>query len=173
MSEKCPDCGAELQIGDWPFCRRTGSHEPTRARLSQTFDPVVIHRDAAGNVRFPASPDSPVPSGFAKVELRTVHEVRKFEREVNGKERARWDEHRERVARAAEESTRARRSELLDAMQHMSPYGRDFARQAMDANDRKSAGSYDAGFHIEAFSQDSSNRAPHRDERTGWRARRS
>ena len=49
---------------------------------AQRFDPVVIHRDQAGNVRYPGRSDAPVPEGFMKVELTDFAQVRKFEREM-------------------------------------------------------------------------------------------
>lgn len=144
-------------------------------RDAQRFSPVVIHRDSAGNVRFPGAPDAAVPAGFEKVELRTVAEVRQFERGMDAKERARFESGQAREADFYAERQRRDRAELRVAMQRMTPYGRDFARVAMEENDRKDAGrktSYDPNFHVECFSMDSSNREAYRDERTNWRARK-
>src|SRR4051812_19311335 len=49
-------------------------------RSAQAFEPVVVHRDRHGNVRFPGSANAKVPEGFMKVELRTSREVHAFER---------------------------------------------------------------------------------------------
>jgi len=168
----CNHCGKKLELGDWPYCPHGSVFSVNAAR----FDPSVVYRNAAGEYSFPTSPDAaykPAPEGFEKVELTKAHEIRKFENTVNSQERKKWDEHQERLARASEESARARRADLRAAMQHMTPFGRDFARAAMDANDRKGRGSFDAGFRVSAFSDDASNREPYRDERTGWRSQRS
>lgn len=149
---KCADCGAELEHGDWPFCGGKNNHASVFNVNAQRFDPVVIHRDAAGNVRYPGRSDAPVPKGFERVELRTVAEVRHFERDVDRKEAARFDLSRTR----SEENFRAhqeqQRSDLRQEMRHMSNQGRDFARHAIEQNNKRDRGRYDAGFRVEALS---------------------
>lgn len=140
--------------------------------MAQSFAPVVVHKDAQGNYRFPGSPDAAVPPGFERVELRTTAEVRRFERDVNRAEAERHD-----GAQVREEGFYAgfkaqQRAELRAAMARMSPAGRDFAREAMRANDERPRGRFDAGFYVESFSVDSSNREPQRDESTGWRTKK-
>ncbi len=172
------DCGHE---GTYWF-RRNGKIacfqcdsplEWSRTTTAAPFEPVVFFEDAAGNKRFPAAPDAPVPAGFERRELRTIHEVRNFERAVNQEERAEWDEYRNAEDRAFGEQRQARHAELRAAMQHMSPYGRDFAQVAMEQTNRKGRGSYEAGFRLEVFSENAGNREAYRDERTGWRSRRA
>lgn len=143
-----------------------------RSKDAQPFDPVVVHRDAQGNYRFPGSPDAPVPTGFQRIELRTTEEVRRLERDVNRHESGRHEQ-----AAAREEGFYAglksrQRAELRAAMARMSPTGRAFAEEAMRASDDRPRGRFDAEFHVEAFSQDSSNREPQRDASTGWRPRK-
>lgn len=170
----CPKCGAELRRGDWPFCDAPGGHGSVFNVNAARFDPVLIFEDAGGHVRFPGSPDDPVPPGFAKRELRTVQEVRQFEGRMNREERARWEKRQEAEHNAFEAAQRQRRAELRDAMQHMSEFGKDFCRHAIAENDRRSGGgSFDPGFRVEVFSQDASNREDHRSERTGWQRRRA
>jgi hypothetical protein len=123
-------------------------------------------------VRFPASPDAPVPSGFAKRELTNIHEIRKFENRINSEERRRWDERKTREEMTFNEQRQQRHAELRQAMQRMSPYGRDFAQIAMEQTNGKRRGNYDAQFRVDVFSNDSSNRDPHCDRSTGWRDRR-
>lgn len=143
-----------------------------RRTLAQAFSPVVIHRDVNGNIRFPGHPDAPIPDGFQKVELRTVREVRALEREMNVRERARFEEAQYREEQAFSAEQRERRAELRQMMRHMTPAGRALAEEAMRQNDERPRKSYDPNFHVEAFSQDSSNREAYRDERTGWRGRK-
>lgn len=166
---KCLNCGAELEIGDWPFC----PHGSVSRRWASSFDPVVIHRGKNGSVRFPARGDARVPEGYAKVELRTIQEIRRFEREINQQERAIHDDHQAREEHALTPDRSARRAEVRDAMRRMTPLGRDFARLAMKRNDERPRGNFDAGFHIEVFEQDSSNREPHCDQRTDWKERKA
>ena len=57
-------------------------------------------------------------------------------------------------------------------MEGMSNYGRDFAREAIDRGNNKRLQTREVGFHLDVFSNDSSNREVHRDERTQWRGRK-
>ena len=164
----CAGCGRTLEVGDWPFC----PHGSTLGRFAQGFDPVVIHRDAAGNIRYPASIHAPVPEGYQRVELRTVHEVRKFEAEVNQRERAASDQHLSVREKQFSEKQAANRRELRTAMEGMSNYGRDFAREAIERGNNKRPQTREVGFHLDVFSNDSSNREVHRDERTQWKGRK-
>lgn len=145
---KCNHCGQEIEYGDYPFC----PHETTFSVNAQRFDPVVIHRDAAGNVRYPGRADAAVPHGFQKVELRTLAEVRHFEREVGRKEAARYDESRTRSEENFRQHQEQQRSDLRQHMQSMSNHGRDFARHAMDENNKRGRKKYEAGFRVEALS---------------------
>lgn len=168
MTPNCLHCGKVLAIGDWPYC----PHESIYPQGAAHFDPVVVHKDGQGNYRFPGSPDALVPPGFERVELRTTAEIRRMERDVNRGEGERHD-----GAQAREEGFYAglkaqRRSELRAAMTHMTPTGRAFAEEAMRQTDERPRGRFDANFHVEAFSQDASNREPYRDEATGWRPRK-
>lgn len=139
---------------------------------AQRFDPVVVHVDKQGNIRFPGHADAACPAGYERRELRTVNEVRSFERHVNLKDRVEWEQRQAIREQQFSEQQSANRRELRSAMERMSQRGRDFAELAMRRNnDRKKAQFHD-GFFVEAFSQDSSNRDAYRDERTGWKGRR-
>jgi hypothetical protein len=154
----CAKCGARLEF--------------TRESTAQAFDPIVIHVDSQGNKRFPASPDAPVPPGFEKRELRTVREVREFERTVNREERQRWDETKIREEMTFDPQRRERHRELRSEMQHMTPFGRAFAEYAMQQTNGKSRGNYDPQFRVDIFSTDASNREEYRDTKTSWRGRK-
>jgi hypothetical protein len=169
----CPKCGAELHRGDWPFCDAPGGHGSVFNVNAARFEPVLVFEDAGGNVRFPGSHDDPVPPGFAKRELRTIHEVRAFENRMNREERARWERHQEAEHNAWSAAEKERRAQLRAEMQHMSAAGRDFARYAMEQNDRRPRENFDPGFRIAVFSDDASNREAHRSERTGWAGRKA
>jgi hypothetical protein len=164
----CNKCGKGLEIGDFPFC----PHESIYPQHAQTFDPVVIHRNEAGEVRFPGRTDAQVPAGYEKVELRTLAEVRKFEREMNARDRAVHASAQERSRIQMEQLRLKERGELLQMMQQMSPFGRDLTRVAIQATDERARKEYDPGFRVEVFSDDASNREAHRDRETGWKERR-
>lgn len=125
--------------------------------------PVVIHVDRGGAVRFPGNSDAKVPKGFNKVELRTIPEIEKFEREMNRKFHAEAEQHHENEARVFGEIRAQLRSELRQRMQTMSALGRDFARAAMEANDRRPRKSSDTGFHLQVLHFNASNREPFRE----------
>src|SRR5262245_28429608 len=69
------------------------------SRNAQSFEPVVVHVDKDGNVRFPGRADAKVPKGYEKRELTTVREVRKFEGQMNERERRKWSQHLENEER--------------------------------------------------------------------------
>lgn len=148
MTTICKDCGQEIHHGDYPFC----PHESTLSLNAQRFSPVVIFRNADGHVRLPGSTDIAPPAGFERVELKTVHEVRKFEREMNQREHAKHEDSRYRDSQACEAARTKLRGELRMAMQQMSPLGRDFARYAIEQTNNRRKGRYDAGFRVEALS---------------------
>lgn len=149
---KCGTCGAELTFGDWPFCGGKNSHSSILKTHAQRFAPIVYFQDKAGNKRFPGRSDAPPPKGFERVELRTVPEVRKFEREMNRAERERWDRHKVREELTFGPMRKQSRSELIAMMQSFSNLGKDFARLAMKKNDEKRRGDYDAQFRVEVLS---------------------
>ena len=143
------------------------------SRLAQGFKPSVIFRDAKGNVQFPGRSADQPPKGYTRVELRSSREVFRFEREMDMRCKREHDRSAEAEARRAAEVRGKLRGELRSMMQHMTPYGRDFARAAMDRNDRAPTKSYDPGFHLPVFHFNSSNIPPHRSEDTDWKERRA
>lgn len=136
----CPACGARAVRVFLP-----------RHRNAQNFDPVVIFRGPKGKVRFPGRSDAPTPQGYERVELRTSHEVHKFEREMNAKEMSKYQNRQEREERCYEPFHSAMRSQLRAHAQHFSQQGRDFAELAMRENNNRPRERFDPGFHIEAF----------------------
>lgn len=149
------DCGSEAQ-------RVFLSHREYRA---QSFDPVLVYRDAGGHYSFPGRNHGPVPKGKEPIYLTTLPAIRKFENQMSNKERERYFAHKERQENRFAPWIANARSELRQKMQHMSAKGRAFAEAAMQENDRHSDVDtrFDPGCHFEAFSQDSSNRDAHYD----------
>ena len=180
---RCPQCRKVFEKMEAWDAEKTACEcgaEAVRVFLSrreyraQAFDPVLVFRDASGHYRFPGRNSGEVPKGYEPVFLRTTAEVRKFEKQMNAKERERYMIHKEREEATYREFLGSRRSELRQRIQHMSQFGRDFAEAAMRANDEAPSADhkFDPAFHIEAFSFDSSNRDPHTDRDSGFRGRK-
>jgi hypothetical protein len=164
----CSQCGAELQIGDFPFC----PHGSIYAQTAQHFDPIVVHQAPDGSYSFPASVDAPVRPGYVKVEIRTLREADRITREVNSREDAaiRQQHHVEQAQREAKRSEY--RAQLDRAKERFSPKGREFAEKMREyVNSKRRPGPGSANFHIDVFANDRSNREVHRDARTDWKSR--
>lgn len=158
---RCSVCQQELAIGDWPYC----PHGPAYSRNAQSFDPVLVYRDASGHVRFPGRNSGPAPKGYEPVYLRTRREVDRFTQSMNTRERERYFRHKERSEAAFATFLSDARSALRQRMQHMSPAGRALAEAAMRTHDRQPDvnPNFDPGCHFEAFEYDASNRDAQRD----------
>lgn len=177
-SDTCPEV-AEYRPSFW---------YSSRVQLAQRFSPVVIHRDVDGNVRYPGHANAPVPEGFQKVELATIHDVRKFEAEINKQDSAKSEKFRaarasfldgqlEANRRAVDEIIAGGKWEGTDEQgriierRGISPRGLKILEQLREASKQKQAqgrSSSNPAFFVEAFTQNASNREHHRDEATGW-----
>lgn len=61
-----------------------------RAQWSER-DGVVVFRDpATGAIRYPGRNDTPTPAGYERVEMRSLREVERFEREHNVRSEVAW-----------------------------------------------------------------------------------
>ena len=165
----CESCGNEVFVGDWPWC----PHGSVHGRFAQGFDPVVIHRDAEGNVRLPGNKSDVPPEGFERVELTTINQVRQLEAAMNGKARREWEDWKQRESEHFSGLQREGRRALRERMREMSPLGRMFAEYAMAQNDSRRRPDFDPNFFVEVFSMDASNREAYRDAETGWKPRRA
>lgn len=139
----------------------------TSVANAQRFSPVVIHRDAEGNIRFPGNVNSPVPEGFEKVELRDFQQIRKFEKEVNDKERRKIDEHQGNKAKFLDHHLEGNREAMREIVSRFSPRGRRFYESMREVSEQKQkqfrGRANSPNFYIEAFSMDSSNRDGYHD----------
>lgn len=157
---ECP-CGSHMEY--LPSFTRPGD--------AQNFSPVVIHRDALGNIRYPGSADAPVPLGYEKVELRDLHSVRKFEAEVNSRDLAQSVQFSEAQKSLREGQLKENRRVMDGLVKNFTPRGKRFYDQMREVSEKKSASGHnrpDPSFFVEAFSQNSSNREDHRDAASGW-----
>jgi hypothetical protein len=165
----CSQCGAELEIGSWPYC----PHGSLYAQPAQHFDPIVVHQAADGSYSFPASVDAPIRPGYRKVEIRTLREADRITREVNSREDAKIEQvHRERQSQLAANVIKSR-AELDQAKSRFTPQGREFAAKMREyVNQKRRPGPGRANFHIDVFANDQSNREAHADARTDWKSRK-
>jgi hypothetical protein len=154
-------------------CGHTLHYKPSFWYNSQArrFDPVVIHRDALGNVRFPGSSSAPVPEGFQRVELTDFHQIRQFEKEINQRD-VREAEHFRNTRQAfldgqLKENRRVMEGELLPRFTQRGRKFYDAMRQVSEQRRLAGTKSSKPEFHVEAFSMDSSNREIHTDIRNG------
>jgi hypothetical protein len=152
----CEKCGSSVHVGDWPWC----PHAAATRRREIACAPVVIYKDAQGNVGYVGSSDPNIRSakdyekkGYQRVEM-NYYEARKWTRENNIQLRADHARQLERLQAKYEEEQAERRADLRAEMRHMSPLGRAMAQAAIEANNRKEAKAYysqDLGFHIEGL----------------------
>lgn len=160
-------------------CSEVAEHRPTfwytsaLGRKAQGFVPVVVHVDGEGNVRLPAHTDAPMPPGFRKVELTDINAIRKFENNMNTVERQKMQEHQSNKTRSLNAQFKENRSAMAEIVKRFSPRGQKFYEAMRDVSERKQAqfaarGIPEPNFHIEAFSQDSTNREDYRDAANDW-----
>ena len=173
-------------------CAEMGEYRPSfyysSAVNAQGFSPVVIHRDINGNVRFPGQSNAPVPEGFQKVELCTVAEVRKFEKEISLRDSSKADQFREVRSKFLDGQLDANRRAVDEIVaggkwlgtdesgrpverQGISPRGLkilDQLRAASQMKQQQGRSHARPEFYVEAFSKDASNRDDHRDSSTQW-----
>lgn len=164
-------------VCDEAGCTEVAKYVPTfwytSVRNAQGFTPVVIHRDAEGNIRLPAHVDAPMPPGFQKVILSDIHQIRKFEKDMNTVERAKIQDHARNKIRNMDGQLAENRRAMSEIVRKFSPRGRKFyeaMRAASEAKQKQFAarGLPEPNFHVEAFSQDSSNREQYRDQKNDW-----
>jgi hypothetical protein len=171
---QCPVCGKVFEkMVNWDEERTpcacgqmaTRVFLSKRAYRAQAFDPVLVYRDRSGHHRFPGRNSGQVPKGYEPIYLKTTSDVRRFEKQMNQAERERYFTHKERTEKAFAEPLKYGREHLRQAMQRMSPLGRDLAEAAMRANDNADGvdTKFNPEFHLNAFSFDSSNRDSHYD----------
>jgi len=158
--------------------------------MAQPFTPTTIHVNAKGEINFAMHSNAPIPPGYEKRELRTIAEIRKFEKQMNEKQRVEYVEHKSREHERFSAMQRERRKTMRQALEtgscmmrdkdgnpqrvDFSEADKDLARYAMEQNDQRAymQRNWDAGFFLEALSMDSSNREGYRDVLTGWKTRR-
>lgn len=174
-----PACGhlfeAYRHAADWPAvppCEKCASPDTEQAhlppRIRWTVAPVIVFRAPDGTHRFPGEADGAsarkyAAQGFTRVEIRSATDMRRFERTMNRDEQRRATDAFERAEHQRSRSETARRRALYHEMEHMTPLGRDLAREAMARGDAIRRAPHVVGFHSEIYNVDRSNREDSRD----------
>jgi hypothetical protein len=168
-SVSCPKCGCNAE--------RVFLPRSERPENANRFSPVVVFRKRDGTFRFPGRANERTPKDCERVELRDIHQVRKFERDENQRLK---DIHQESMARRGA-NYRAMKKEFREQLKarlgSMSPRARKLAEFAMAQSDARESHSsqasrYDAGFRIDCFSNDRGNRSEFIDADTDWKRKR-
>lgn len=176
----CGACGERAEVyraaADWPAtppCPACGAatEQTHLPRALATAPPVIVFQAPDGSYRFPGEPDGEssrryAAMGYQRREIRGVQEMDRFEREVSRREDSRAQRRNESRLAGQEAREAITRSNLRQMMQSMSRRGRDVARAAMAANDRKKSNTTaPTNFHAEVNHYDRGNREPSRDAR--------
>lgn len=160
----CPECGVTAER-HWI----TASEAPLP-------NAVVVYQAPDGSFRFPGDPNGLSAKqyerqGLKRVEARGWAEVRQLEHTIEQHENRNRGQHQDHLQARREAGQHARRGELFYRMKTMSRLGREVARLSIErSNNRPLPRRGEAGFHVEAYSNDRSNREQSRDER-GMRRR--
>lgn len=178
MQSQCPECGAALNIGDWPFCNKTGVHGSIYPDDAQSFQPLIVDRDVeTGQLSYPGSASDPVPTGHVRETLSTISQVDRFCRDRSMEE----TEKRRLTIRAEREyfdqRTKERREQIRSVIAKRGFSGKlfDMITQRIDARREKRYTDLlnrEVHFFSDVFAFNSSNRNPHSDESTGWKSRK-
>jgi hypothetical protein len=135
------DCGKQAKLVFLP------------RRKQRNFDPIVVFRDPeTGKYSYPGRSDEPTPSGYERVELHNIPEVRRFEAEINCEQQRQHEIRGIREELTFEPGRRERRAQLYKEMASMSNRGRDFARVAIEHANQERKPKYDPGFRVEVLS---------------------
>ncbi len=141
-------------------CRQDGCNEtahlvflPRTFRNAQFAQPIVVFKNTkTGKFRFPGKADNPTPTGFERLEIRSVAEARKFEKHMNLKEKERYEQRKIMDEIEMAPVRDYMRAELRKKMEHFSPFGRAFAEAAIkETNERPRNYNFDPGFRIEVL----------------------
>lgn len=140
-------------------CRRKAEQVFKPTHNSTFAKPIVVFRNAKGEVAYPGDPTDPAPKGYERQELRTIREIESFEREIGSKERGRAEKFAEAENAFFESRRKQNRSDLRMAMQSWSPIMRAAAEQAMRKTDERQKRVADGGVRVHILHFDQSNRA--------------
>ena len=171
----CKECGAEVFIGDWPWCPHGTVHESNARR----FDDIVVWQSNADPEKysFPGQANERVPDGYHKIVISNLRQGDQFTSRFNDLERQRLQTERDQRWALDDAGIRERRanedalgtvSTRADALRRSVREWADRRREEM----RKKHSRIDPQFHNDALSYNSGNRNSYSGEETGWRERK-
>ena len=184
----CKECGAEVLIGDWPWC----PHGLIRNADSRAFQPIEVWQSNTDPEKysFPGIADEPVPDGYHKIVISNLREGDQFTARFNELERRRLEQERQLrhtlddagvKDRRAEEDARGwvmradgtkfyvRGNARAEALQRAARLWADKVRERR----RAARSRVDPHFHIQVLSFESGNRNSHSSAETNWRERKN
>lgn len=163
---QCSTCGGSYAIGDWPMCggnpenhtRPHGSFAPGDAL---PFTPVVVFKNAKGEMRYPGSSQQAPPPGFVREEITTTRRVRSLQREMDLHAKIEHEMNTQRIYAEQDRTLKARHEKFREKAKKMTPEGQGFAKLAMEISRKKLEQSrdkpYNPGSFVDAFENNRSN----------------
>lgn len=184
----CKECGAEVFIGDWPWCPHGSVHSENARR----FDDIVVWQSNSDpdKYSFPGQANETVPDGYHKVVISNMREGDRFTARFNELERQKLQEERDMRRTLDDAGIRDRRAEEDARGWVMKADGSKFyirgnaraealqraAREWADKRREAKRGRHpriDPNFHIQVLSFNSGNRSSYSGPETNWRERKS
>lgn len=133
---KCEDCGATLQVGDWPFCTKEG-HPPARP-ASAFFAPMAVFKGPQGQVWIPPSTQSKPPKGFVREEINNRRQAEALCKDLGEKDRAKFNDAQRREREFFEKNFSRNRAEIMKMYEGVDdPKVREFMDVTMREMDRR------------------------------------
>lgn len=175
MTTTCPDCGHEIEIGQYPWC----PHQPLREANARRWDPIVVWASNTDPEKFsfPGQADEPCPPEYHRVEITNLREADRFVSRMNAIERRKMETTRDLNYQALNEQIKRRREDTT-ARIHGNPRAEALFRAARAWADQRREEkrvrhrNLDPRFHIQVLSFDSGNRNSYSGPETGWRERK-
>lgn len=176
----CGQCGAELVIGSYPFCKgNPQDHDTIRSEWARRFDPPLVDiNHETGQWHQPGSVHDTLLPGYERKSLDTLAQIEQFcsarsaeetakRRDFFRQEKEYWDnrirERREYVR--AEMAKRGFKGKGFDAVTKLLDARRE---RNYDKEMRKEVHVFSDVLHF-----DSSNRESHSSAETGWKNRKA
>lgn len=147
---KCEECNGELEIGDWPYCNGDPQDHVRQGQLGNAFfEPIVVFKDAQGNVRVPGHSGAKPPKGFEKVEINNRRDAARMARQMGETESRKFWEQAEREHHFFNGSLSRNRAEMEKIYASVTdPKVRAFMDHAMREGDKRDKVSYTPGVYF-------------------------
>jgi hypothetical protein len=168
---RCDQCGDRLEVGSWPFCRGKGSHQPARASRAAAFAPIEYYIGPNGDECYPGragcrrTKAALERDGYTLKQITSIRGYEQWQRQQVTRINVEREQLAERESRYWDPQRAEARKQLHHDMQHMTPFGRDLARAAIERNNERGRQRFRQAPTpmSQAMEFDSSNRAEWRD----------